>query len=152
VVRNVVKEDLEYLRRVVDSSGLFPSEYLEGMMTDYFENEVTEDIWLTTEHEGKPSAIAYCAPEKFTEGTCNLLAIGVLKELQGKGIGQEMMGYIEQLLKARSYRVLIVETSGSAEFELTRKFYLNLGYTLEATIRDFWQEGEDKLIFWKKLS
>ena len=139
------------LKEVVDSSGLFPSEYLEEMMSDYFENEATKDIWFTKVQADKPVAIGYCAPEKFTKGTYNLLAIGVLKSLQGQGIGRAMMTFIEEELRKQLNRVLIVETSGATTFELTRKFYLDLGYTQEATIRDFWQEGEDKVIFWKKL-
>lgn len=151
-VRKVTKQDLEQLKVVVDSTGLFPSDHLEEMMTDFFENETTKDLWFTVEHEGRPVGIGYCAPEKFTEGTYNLLAIGVLKELQGQGIGKDMMAYVERELRKQSNRLLIVETSGADEFELTRKFYNNLGYNLEATIRDFWQEGEDKVIYWKKLS
>ncbi len=150
-VRKVTRQDVDQLKAVVDSSGLFPSAYLEGMLTDYFENKATKDLWFTKEYGGKPVGIGYCAPEKFTEGTYNLLAIGVLKELQGQGLGQEMMAYIERELKQQANRILIVETSGADEFRLTRKFYKNLGYNLEATIRDFWQEGEDKVVFWKKL-
>lgn len=150
-VRKADRKDIDQLKEVVHSSGLFPSDYLEEMMSDYLENDASEDIWFTKEQDGRVVAIGYCAPEKFTEGTYNLLAIGVLKGLQGQGIGREMMVYIERVLKEQSTRVLIVETSGTDDFKLTRKFYLDLGYHLEATIRDFWTEGDDKVIFWKKL-
>ena len=62
-----------------------------------------------------------------------------------------MMEYIEQILKKKSVNILLVETSSDDQFKLTRKFYTDLNYTHEATIRDFWKEGEDKVIFWKKL-
>lgn len=150
-IKKVQHEDLPGLKKVVDSSGLFPSEYLEGMISDYFNNPDSQDIWFTKIENDTPVAIGYCAPEKLTEGTSNLYAIGVLNELQGKGTGKAMMNYIENLLKQLSYRILIVETSSDDQFKLTRKFYENLGYLHEATIRDFWQEGEDKVIFWKKL-
>lgn len=150
-IRKVTQQDFEGLRNVVDSSGLFPSEYLEEMISDYFGNPATQDIWLTKVEDDKSLAVGYCAPEKFTEGTYNLYAIGVLQEHQGKGIGREMMQYLESFLKEQSARVLIVETSSDEQFNLTRKFYKDLGYDHEATIRDFWQEGEDKVIFWKKL-
>ena len=63
-----------------------------------------------------------------------------------------MMTFIEDYLKNLSHRVLIVETSSVLEFQSTREFYLKRGYTHEATIRDFWKEGDDKVIFWKKLA
>jgi ribosomal protein S18 acetylase RimI-like enzyme len=89
--------------------------------------------------------------EKFTDGTYNLLAIGVSNEYQRKGIASEMMKYIEQLVKHKEGRVLIVETSTDDAQIGARKFYKQIGYTQEAVIRDFWKDGEDKIVFWKKL-
>lgn len=150
-IRKVVKEDLASLKRVVDSSGLFPSDLLEGMMHDYFANESTTDIWLTREVDNKPHAIVYCAPERLTSGTYNLYLIAVHQDYQGKGLGMELMQYLENYLRSRGERVLLVETSGLPAFELTRKFYDKCLYNREAVIRDFYKEGEDKVIFWKKL-
>ena len=150
-IRAVIQEDVDRLKRVVDSSQLFPSEYLEEMIFDYFNNPNTAEIWFTYIDNNTPTAIGYCAPEKLTEGTYNLLAIGVLKEAQGKGIASEMMLYIEQLLKQKEGRILIVETSSDDAQIAARKFYQKIGYTQEAVIRDFWKDGEDKIVFWKKL-
>lgn len=101
--------------------------------------------------DNHPIAIAYCAPEKLTVGIFNLYAIGVRKDRQGKGIGGQMIQYLENQLQQAGHRILIVETSGTVDFQLTRKFYEDLGYTKEAIIRDFWSEGDDKVIYWKKL-
>ena len=49
-------------------------------------------------------------------------------------------------------RVLLVETSGLAEFARTCWFYAEIDYTHEARIREFYQEGEDKIVFWKALA
>ena len=150
-IRNISKQDLEALKKVIDSSELFPSEMLDEMIAEYLSGSAAEEIWLTKEHDGVPITIVYCAPEKMTEGTSNLYLIAVQKEYQGKGIGAEMMTYVENLLRKKGHRILLVETSGLPEFELTRKFYDQLGYHREAVIREFYSEGEDKLIFWKKL-
>ncbi len=149
--RKIVKKDLPFLKAVLDTSGLFPSDLLDEMIADYFANKATTDIWFTTELDGKPVSIGFCAPEKLTNGTYNLYAIAVDKGLQGKGIGQAMMHYIENYLRELKGRILIVDTSSGADFELTRQFYLKCNYTLEATLRDFWDEGDDKVVFWKKI-
>ena len=150
-IRAVSQTDINELKIVVDSSNLFPSDYLEEMISNYFNNSDSEELWFTYIENKVPAAIGYCVPEKFTEGTYNLLAIGVLKALQGKGIASEMMNYIETVLKQKGARVLIIETSSDDAQIGARKFYEKLGYTQEAVIRDFWKDGEDKLVFWKKL-
>lgn len=105
-VRKVQKDDLNHLKSVLDSIELFPSEMLEDMITDYFENQENQDIWFTATNDDIPISIGYCAPEKLTEGTFNLYAIGVQSDFQGK----------------------------------------------EAVIRDFWKDGDDKVVYWKKLN
>lgn len=150
-IHAIKSDDIEGLKTVCDSSGLFPSEYLDEMIFDYFNNPETQDIWFTYIDNNRPVAIGYCVPEKFTDGTYNLLAIGVSQDTQRKGIAREMMNYIEQLIKQKGGRILIVETSTDNAQIAARAFYKNIGYTQEAVIRDFWKDGEDKIVFWKKL-
>ncbi len=150
--RQVVKDDVQGLKDIIDSSDLFPSALLDEMMENYFNDPASTDTWLTATYESKPIVVAYYAPEKLTEGTFNLYLIAVHKNFQGRGAGSKMMKCIEDLLRKKGERVLIVETSGSPAFALTRKFYADLGYHREAVIREFYQRGEDKIVFWKKLN
>jgi ribosomal protein S18 acetylase RimI-like enzyme len=151
-IRKIKEQDLKHLKAVIDSNGLFPSDLLDDMTSDFLTNKTTTDIWLTKEVNNIPIAVIYCAPERMTEGTFNLYLIAIDKNQQGKGIGAEMMKYVENLLREKGNRILIVETSALPEFELTRKFYDKLSYKREAIIREFYQKGEDKVVFWKKLT
>lgn len=150
-IRTVIKSDIDGLKEVVDSSALFPSEYLDEMISDYFNNPDTQDIWFTYIDDNKQVAIGFCVPEKLTEGTYNLLAIGVSKDHERKGIASQMMNYIEQNLTQKEGRILIVETSSDNAQIGARQFYHKIGYTQAAVIQDFWKDGEDKIVFWKKL-
>lgn len=78
------------------------------MISDYFNNPETEEIWFTNLYDGEIIGLGYCAPEKLTEGTYNKLAIAVRKDLQGKGEGKKMINYIENLLTNKGHRILIV--------------------------------------------
>lgn len=150
-IRPVLKSDIDGLKKVVDSSKLFPSEYLDEMISDYLNNPETQDIWFTNIYDNTPTAIGYCIPEKLTNGTYNLLAIAVSQDSQRSGVATEMMSYIERHLKQKNGRILIVETSNDDAQIGARKFYNKIGYTQMAIIKDFWNNGEDKIIFWKKL-
>jgi energy-coupling factor transporter ATP-binding protein EcfA2 len=48
--------------------------------------------------------------------------------------------------------LLLADTSGTAAFSRTRAFYREIGYLEEARIRDFWADGDDKVVFSKRLT
>lgn len=150
-LRKVTSSDVVAIKNIVDSSGIFPSEYLDDMISDYLSNPESEEIWFVYVEDEKPIGFGYCVPEKLTDGTYNLLAIAVDKTFQGSGIGRKMMEYIEEELRKQGKRILLVDTSSSEDFALTRSFYLKAGYTNAATIKDFWKDGEDKVTFYKRL-
>jgi ribosomal protein S18 acetylase RimI-like enzyme len=150
-IRKVARKDIEGLKKVLNSIELFPSEMLEDLIAPYFTLPETEEIWFTALRDEQPVSIGYCAPEKLTDRTYNLYAIGVQNSLQNQGIGKEMMLFIEECLQKKGARILIVETSSAPEQEAARAFYFQIGYSREAILRDFWRDGEDKIIFWKKL-
>ncbi len=151
-IRYVNPEDLDGIKYVIDSNELFPADLLDEMIEDYFQNQESKHIWLIKEINDVPIAVCYCAPEKMTNGTVNLYLIAVHKEYQGTGIGTELLRSLKYILKEQKQRVLLVETSGFKEFRKTREFYLKRDFHREATIIDFYQEGEDKIVFWKKLT
>ncbi len=114
-------------------------------------NNASKDIWFTVVTHNTPIAIGYCAPERLTEGTYNLYAIAVHKDFQGKGVGKQMMHYIATKLRENGNRIILVETSGKTEFERTRTFYRKCHYIEQATIPEFYDKDDDKIIFWKRL-
>ena len=61
-IRRVEKADIPELKKVLDSSELFPSHLLDDMISDYLNNEQSTDIWFTvTDHE-TPISIGFCSP------------------------------------------------------------------------------------------
>lgn len=135
-IRAVVKADIEDLKVVLNSIELFPAEMLEDMIADYLNNSESQDIQLTACIDNKPIAIAYCTPEKLTEGKHNLFAIGIINDIQGKDIGSLMMNHLEDGLKNLGARILIGDNSGTDQFKAARNFYKKLNYTQVATIKD----------------
>ncbi|MEM7289714.1 MAG: GNAT family N-acetyltransferase [Pseudomonadota bacterium] len=150
-IRPTDSKDIPELKLVLDATELFPSEMLPDMLNGFLSNGDCEEIWLTCEAGGKAVGFCYAAPEALTEGTWNMLAIAVLPEHQGNGAGSAIVKELESNLRDNGNRVLIVDTSGAEGFAPTRDFYRKNGYSEEARIRDFWAEGDDKIVFWKSL-
>lgn len=71
-IRKAIKGDVEGLKWVLNSIALFPTEMLDDMISDYFDNPKSEEIWFTAIQNDIIVSIGYCAPEKLTDGTFNL--------------------------------------------------------------------------------
>ena len=136
---------------VARETGLFQPDELEGiaaMAGAHFQGETDESRWDVLDDEGV-SAVAYYAPEPFTEGVWNLYMLVVDPAQHGKGQGQALVRHVEDEVAKVGARVLLIETSGVPEFERQRSFYEKLGYEREATVRDYYGPGDDKVIYWK---
>lgn len=150
IIKPTLADDIAGLQAVLDGTELFPSEMLPDMLAPSLAGE-TEAFWLTCHSEGEAVGLCYAVPEELTDGTWNMLALAVRPDLQGKRLGAALVNAAEQHLKEKGQRILIVDTSGTDDFALTRKFYAQNGYEEEARIRDFWAVGDDKVIFRKAL-
>jgi ribosomal protein S18 acetylase RimI-like enzyme len=151
-IRLVTQADIVQLKTIIDKNGLFPPDMLDDMLQPYLQGSASGEFWLTDEADNTLITIAYCAPERMTQGTWNVLLIAVLPEQQHKGCGAAMMNHIESMLKIRGERMILVETSALPSYESARAFYHRCGYTQEARIRNFYAAGEDKLVFCKSLT
>ncbi len=149
-IRPAQIDDYATIGTIAETTNLFPASALDDMISGY-KNKAVKDIWFVAERSGLVVSFGFCEPERATDGTWNLLAIGVDPNRQGQGIGAKMMAYIERELRGQDQRILLVETMGTDEFALTRSFYKKCGYTEEACIREFYEPGGDKIVFWKQL-
>ena len=107
VVRPITQADLPALKGIIDAVELFPSEMLDEMTAGFLAGTGAREFWLTLDSDG-PAAVAYCAPEKMTEGTWNLLLIAVHPEHQKKGFGAALLKQVEGTLVAQGERLLLV--------------------------------------------
>ncbi len=150
-IRPVEPGDIPHIKLVAEAAELFPGDMLDDMIEPYFKR-TRRDIWFVCLLDDKPVGFGFCEPERMTDGAWNLLAIGVLPEHQGAGLGREMMAYLEGRLAEQGERVLLVETMSTPALKATREFYRKSGYAEEARIRDFYEDGADKVVFWKRVS
>lgn len=149
-IRPVERQDLPHLKAIADATELFPSSMMDAMIAGFLDGS-KPDVWFSSELDEQPISFGFSEPERMTEGTWNLLAIGVQPEHQGKGVGTAMMAYLEKRLADQGERILLVETMGIPAFERTSAFYRQNGYIEEARIREFYEAGADKVVFWKHL-
>ena len=154
MIRPAMPDDKKAIMAIAEAIGLFsPQEFeeLDGMLSEYFDGNLSSDNFWIVYDNGEPVGVAYYAAEPYAHGTWNLYFIAVHPDYQGNGFGTKLIGYVEQMLTERGERLLLVETSGLPNFEPTRAFYRKQGYNEEARIREFYKAGDDKIIFRKAL-
>lgn len=104
------------------------------------------------EREGdKVLGFACYGPRDLANGVFDLYWIAVDPDTRRGGAGRRLLTASEEAARKAGGRMIIAETSGTAHYEPTRKFYLGMGYTMEATIKDFYIEGDDLAIFIKRF-
>ena len=87
----------------------------------------------------------------LANGVFDLYWIAVDPNSRRNGAGRKLIAASEEAVRQLGGRMLIAETSGTTEYESTRRFYLGVGYEAEASIKDFYSEGDDLAIFVKRL-
>jgi ribosomal protein S18 acetylase RimI-like enzyme len=90
-------------------------------------------------------------PRDLTTGVFDLYWIAVDSRTHRSGVGRRLLNATEEAVRQAGGRMLIAETSGTVHYEPTRNFYFGMGYVLEATIKDFYSEGDDLAIFVKRF-
>ena len=155
MIRRSIANDVPGLLALSEASGLFPSEHLDvlrEMLSEYFSSPKSDGrFWLTDIEDTQVVGVVYCEPEAMTNETWNLRLIAVSPELQGRGRGAALVAHTEQYLADSGGRLLIVDTSGTQDFEPVREFYRRCGYQQATRIPDFFDLGDDKITFMKML-
>jgi ribosomal protein S18 acetylase RimI-like enzyme len=91
-------------------------------------------------------------PTPCTLGTWDLYWIAVSPEAQGLGVGTVLLKEVEGRLTQSSARLLIIETSSRPPYDPTRAFYLKRGYREVARVPDFYEAGDDRVIYAKTFT
>ncbi len=87
----------------------------------------------------------------LAHGVFDLYWIAVDPNARRKGVGRALITASEEAVRAMGGRIIIAETSGTAEYDSTREFYVSVGYVNEATIKDFYKPGDDLKIYTKRV-
>jgi ribosomal protein S18 acetylase RimI-like enzyme len=100
---------------------------------------------------GELVGYALYGPTPCTLGTFDLYWIAVSPSSQNAGVGRALLQEVERRLVLADARLLIIETSSQPMYEPTRRFYERHGYDVVARIPDYYTDGDDRMIFVRRL-
>ncbi|MEL7561713.1 GNAT family N-acetyltransferase [Dehalogenimonas sp. 4OHTPN] len=155
VYRDIVPGDLPALESMLRRISEFApdelpvaNEVLEGSVS----NPAGSGYYtVVAEVDGRPVGYATYGSTPLSRGNWEIYWAAVDPETQGRGIGRELMRRCETAVKQRGGWQITLETSSTPQYARTRRFHASCGYTEIARIPDFYDRGDDLVIFYKKL-
>jgi ribosomal protein S18 acetylase RimI-like enzyme len=106
---------------------------------------------LFVEDEKKVVGYACYGLIPATSSSYDVYWIVISKDLRGQGLGKLLMAETEKLILQSGGRQVYVETSSRDQYSPTHKFYETCGYHQEAFLKNFYHEGDSKIIYAKVL-
>lgn len=155
MIRPVTPADTDALVELTAGTGFFKPlelETLREVLDDYHaQNRELDHQAFAWEESGCILGYVYHAPAPMTDRSWYLYWIAVAANQQGRGLGGKLLQFVERDIQKRNGRLLLIETSTTPHYEPTRRFYQKYGYTLVATIPDYYADGDGMAVFAKRL-
>lgn len=151
----MIENDKETILSIIKRTGMFTEEeYLVALeLIDIYlhKPDQTDYIIFVAEIENQAAGYVCYGPAPAAEGTYDMYWIAVNPDMHNRKIGKTLLTHIENEIKNKNGRMIIIETSSLEKYHPTRQFYLRNGYVLEASLKDFYRPGDDRQIYVKRL-
>ena len=156
MIRHAAEADGPSIRDLTARAGVFRDEEvacLGALWDEYLATgpQLSGYNFLVAQDGDRVLGYACYGPRDLTSGVFDLYWIAVDPGCRGRGVGSALLEASETAARAAGGRMMIAETSGTFSYDSTRKFYSGKGYRAEATIRDFYVEGDDLVIYVKRF-
>jgi ribosomal protein S18 acetylase RimI-like enzyme len=114
-------------------------------------NQKDYEIYSMVDDEDQPIGYICYGPTPMTQATFDHYWIAVDPGYQAQGIGSRLLEFLEEGIKERKGRLILVDTSCIAEYDKGQKFCFQKGFQQVARVRDYYWPRYDHITFWKRL-
>lgn len=153
--RQIQHSDIGAIAAIVKSSGFFSAEEIE-IALELAEEKLTQphdsSYQFLFAEDGKRVVGYTCfGLIPATSGSYDLYWIAIDQQLRGTGLGKDLMKRTENIIYDLGGKRIYAETSSREQYKSTHKFYESCGYHPEALLKNFYSEGDSKIIYAKVL-
>ena len=153
--REVKPSDPEAVREILVSSGFFRDDEIpvavELVQECLEKGPACGYEFFFADVKGKLVAYACYGLIPCTIANYDLYWIAAHQDFRGKGVGTILLKAVESAVMELGGRGLYIETSSLPTYQPTRDFYLRNGYPEVARLQDFYQVGDDKVVYAKRF-
>jgi len=155
-IRPITKNDRPAVLEVVHLTGVFTpeEERVAAELIDVCLTKPGQTDYITVVIENDTGAVVgyVCYGSRpMTEGVVDLYWMAVHPGKHRQGFGKALIQWLENDVREKQGRLIVIETSARDKYVTTRNFYQRLGYVENARIRDFYRPGDDLVMYCKYL-
>ncbi len=154
-LRPLVAADRAPIAAIVSATGAFNAAEeavaLELVDEALSRGEASGYHFLVAEAEGQVTGYTCFGQNPMSDGAFDLYWIVVDPRRHKHGVGRALLRAAESEVRRRRGRMLIIETAGKESYAAQRAFYERCGYTLAASLPDFYAVGDDKLFYLRRM-
>lgn len=144
------------IREITESVGVFHCyevDIAEELAIDNIEKGPykSEYNFILCEYDSEIIGYTCYAEIPCTKNRYDLDWIVVHNGSRGMDIGKRLISATEEKILERGGKKIYIETSSTEPYYGTRQFYIKRGYKEEAVFKDFYDDGDDKVVYVKNL-
>ena len=149
------KRDIQRVLEIVESTKFFYDHEVEiaaELVAERLSHgESTGYYFVFAEVDGITAAYSCYGPITMSKTCFDLYWIATHNDFRGKGIGRQLLEETYKHAREMGCKIIIAETSGLDHYMPTRAFYDSNKFDLEARLKNFYDEGDDKLFYTKRI-
>ncbi|MFH1404060.1 MAG: GNAT family N-acetyltransferase [Candidatus Altiarchaeota archaeon] len=154
VIRRLRHKDIPEIKSMMKEGNVFTDTDVKGisdMIRNYFLDPEGEE--MRTYVYKVDDAVAGFVTFGVDNGVdaYEIYALSVHPDYQGRGIGSRLIKFAEARIREKRSRLICISTSSAQEYSPARRLYRRTGYNRVAMVKDFFSEGENKIIYCKRL-
>jgi ribosomal protein S18 acetylase RimI-like enzyme len=156
-IRPVTTHDRKGILKFLRQSGTFNQRELRvalDVINEALERPEKGDYHVFCALDGNSELAGYICfgPIPMTEGCYDLYWIAVDEKFSRREVGRKLLEFMEGFAIREGARRIYVDTSSTPPYEPARSFYEKHGYHVACLLKDFYREGDHKVIFMKEVS
>ncbi|MBD3646654.1 MAG: GNAT family N-acetyltransferase [Pseudomonadales bacterium] len=152
--RNFGPEDRAAIETITRSSGMF-TDIETNLALDVFDEALGENKsgyrFVLARSDEEVIGYACWGKDEQTVSSFELYWIAVDDSVRGQGVGSQLLQEVESAVRDVGGGTLFLETAGKPQYLPTRLFYRKRGYEIVAWIDDYYEPGDARVFFAKRL-
>lgn len=148
--------DFEPIYNLLEESGFFYEYEINNCMKMMEESLYGEDYdstydWIVAEKSDEIISFVCYGKNELSTHSWEVYCIAVDARYRDRGIGSILLRDCEEKILSSGGEYIWIETSGRSKYISTHKFYESSEYEKVAELAEYYDKGDSKLIYRKKI-